>query len=225
MINEDFEYYFDKHGYPEQVAPVPANDIAALSTGMPPQYRELLAEYGEFSLRSGLLKFIRSDRLQEVLDLVFHGDPQFGDRDSRPYAFTVFGTVYFWHLSHNFGYVDLVRGQVFCSDVVDPAGLISGDLRFGAFDVPFAMSNDSLDILGDDGKLLFKRVRKRIGAPDLLECYGFVPALAFGGEALPKAIKRFSAPEHFAILAEATQFTLMRILDDGQLEEVRTVGS
>ena len=71
---------------------------------------------------------------------------------------------------------------------------------------------------------MFERVFKTYSRLSFGECYGFVPAVALGGTPDLKHLKRLEAISHFAILAQAQKFTLMRIEQDGALKAVRPIG-
>jgi hypothetical protein len=169
-----------------------------------------------------MFSVIHPDDLQPLTELIFERDKDLGDKKTRPFAYSVFGTVYFWHAEFGLGDVNLVTGQVTCEEIVSPNADRS-NLENTVY-VPFMLEKEAHDLLDDFDKPLFKRAIKLLGRVDFLECYGFVPALAFGGEAVLKNLKRMSAPEHFAILAQATEFTLMKSDDSGQLSAFRKVG-
>jgi hypothetical protein len=223
MINEDFEYYFEKYGMPESEIPVTSTDIANLSVDMPPLYSTLLERHGTFTQRSGMFKFIRTDSLSPISKMLFAGDRDFGDEKAQIFCFSVFGALYFWHPAHGLGFVDLVKGEVTCYNLTSGEKRPSGELFFGPFDVPFSMENESYDLFDDQDKPLFKRALKKLGPAQLMECYGFVPALAFGGDAILENLKKLSAPEHFAILAQATEFSLVKSEDYGETTRVRRI--
>jgi hypothetical protein len=225
MINDDFEYYFEKYGKPENTAPVPAEDVGALSEEMPPLYGALLKEYGTFTQRNGMFKFVRTDSLASLAEMLLRGDPDLGDGKAKVFCFSIFGTLYFWHPVLGLGFVDLVKGEVTCFNLTSGESAPVGELFFGPFDVPFSMESESYDVFDDQDKPLFKRAFKKLGPAELMECYGFVPALAFGGEALLENLKKLSAPEHFAILAQATEFTLVKSANFGELVPVRKIGA
>jgi hypothetical protein len=224
MTEEDFAYYFEQHGWPENAEPVPAQDIAVLSVDMPPLYGVLLKKYGTFTLRRGMLHVVRTDRFASLAEMLFQGDHDFGDGKAKVFCYSVFGSIYFWHPVHGLGFADLVKGEVTCLDLTS-SDSGPAEFFFGPFGVPFSMENESYDLFDDQDKLLFKRALKKLGPPGSMECYGFVPALAFGGEARLKSLKKLSAPEHFAILAQSIDFTLFHTDDFGALVPVRKIGS
>lgn len=224
MINDNYEFYFEEYGSPEKLETVAPAAVTALAANMPPQYGQLLEQYGEFSQRGHMFKLVRTDRLRSLGELIFEGDQDFGDGNLNIFCFSIFGSLYFWHTEHGLGFVDLVTGAVRCFNLTNPDKAPASEHFFASFDIPFSMENESFDVFDDADKPLFKRAFKKLGAPELMECYGFVPALAFGGEAKLQNLQKLSAPEHFAILAQATEFTLTKSDNYGEVTEVRVIG-
>ncbi|MFP3393651.1 DUF1851 domain-containing protein, partial [Brevibacillus sp. SIMBA_076] len=77
--------------------------------------------------------------------------------------------------------------------------------------VPFSLSDDALDLIGEDGRMLFSRANAKLGTLEIGECYGFFPALALGGACGLEYLKRVVAPEHFAIIAQTLEFKLVDV--------------
>lgn len=67
-----------------------------------------------------------------------------------------------------------------------------------------AQDRQSADVVGDDGRPLFDRVRASKGpvGPDTV--YGFVPALALGGPVRPESVEIVNAPAHLELLSDVT---------------------
>jgi hypothetical protein len=222
MTDENFEYIFSEIGKPVTVGNITDSELSAVSGVLPTPMTAFMKEFGRCQFLDGMLSVVHPSDLQSLLDLVFERDKDLGGKKTAPFAYSVFGTVYFWNAEHGLGDVSLATGQVTCEEIVNP----NPDRTHleNTIYVPFMLEKESHDLFDDSDKPLFKRALKKLGKIDFLECYGFVPALAFGGEAILENLKRLSAPEHFAILAQATEFTLMKSDDSGQVEPVRKVG-
>ncbi len=71
---------------------------------------------------------------------------------------------------------------------------------------------------------MFERATKKLGKLKREECFGFVPALAFGGSNKLDHLRRVRAPEHFQILAGLSDFGLIKYDANGREVFVRTIG-
>lgn len=222
MTDENFEYIFSEIGKPVPFSNITDSELSAVSGALPAAMTAFMKEFGRCQFLDGMLSVVHPGDLQSLLDLIFERDKDLGAKKTVPFAYSVFGTVYFWNAEHGLGDVNLVTGQVTCEEIVNP----NPDRTHleNTIYVPFMLEKESHDLFDDSDKPLFKRALKKLGKIDFLECYGFVPALAFGGEAVLENLKRLSAPEHFAILAQATEFSLMKSDDSGQVQPVRKVG-
>jgi hypothetical protein len=89
------------------------------------------------------------------------------------------------------------------------------------FITPFGSDNDFYDI---NGNALFKRAVKKLGPLEIGECYGFFPALALGGSPELEHLKRVSAPEYFAIVAQTMDFNLIDVQGYGDSVIMRPIG-
>jgi hypothetical protein len=222
MTDENFEYIFSEIGKPASVSTITDSELSEMSGSLPAAMTAFMKEFGRCQFLDGMLSVVHPGDLQSLMDLVFERDKDLGGKKTVPFAYSVFGTIYFWNAEHGLGDVNLVTGQVTCEEIVNP-NPDRAHLENTIY-IPFMLEKESHDLFDDSDKPLFKRAFKKLGKIGFLECYGFVPALAFGGEAILENLKRLSAPEHFAILAQATEFTLMRSDDSGGLSEVRKVG-
>ncbi|WP_259779841.1 DUF1851 domain-containing protein [Aestuariispira ectoiniformans] len=81
----------------------------------------------------------------------------------------------------------------------------------------------AINAYDEDDKPLFARAKKKLGALEPGECYGFFPALAMGGAPKLENLKRVQALEHFLFLAQLQQFTLVDFLSR-PVREVRLIG-
>jgi hypothetical protein len=223
-MNDDIDYMIEVLGQPKSVEPAPETGVRELTGTVSENYILLLQKFGRCNWADGRLQLIAPPDLQPVVDLVLGEDQNLGgDGNAFAFAYTPFGQLHFWHKTYGAGEIDLVRGQVYCQDLTDPDDT-PAVVPFAAMDVPFSMPPEDIDYFDQAGKPLFSKARKKLGEIGFLECYAFVPALAFGGEASVDNLKKNPAPEHFAILAQASEFTLMRITENFSYEEVRPIG-
>ena len=218
MTDENFEFIFSQIGGPKIVQRMSDEEVRIAEESLPKPMVDFLGNFGRCQFMDGLLNVIHPADLQSVLDLVFKDDRDLGGENACSFA-----TIYFWHPRFGLGDVNLVSGQVTCDEIVNPNPDRS-NLENTIY-VPFLLEQDSHDLYDVSDKPLFKRALRTLGPLGLLECYGLVPALAFGGESVLENLKRISAREHFAILAQATEFTLTKSDEFGQLSEVRRIGN
>jgi hypothetical protein len=71
------------------------------------------------------------------------------------------------------------------------------------------LDKDFIDPPADDGKPMFDRVLAAQGPVAADTVYGFVPALALGGPALPDHVEIFDAEVHMHLLSELTPRQIM----------------
>jgi hypothetical protein len=222
MNDENFAYVFSVIGKPVSLSRITDKELQAVSGLLPAAMTAFMKEFGRCQFLDGMLSVVHPGDLQSLLDLLFEGDKDLGGKKTLPFAYSIFGTVYFWNDQLGLGDVNLVTGHVTCDEIVNP----NPDRTYleNTVYVPFMLEKESHDLFDDANKPLFKRALKKLGRAGFLECYGFVPGLALGGKAILGNLQRRSAPEHFATLAQATEFTIVRSDDFGQLSAVRKVG-
>lgn len=222
-MNDDIEYMIELLGKPETVSGISDFDPASLAGKASENYMFLLREYGRSNWGDGRLQLVAPPDLQPVVDLVLAEDQDLGSEGAAfVHAYTPFGTLHFWHSRFGLGSIDLVRGFVFCPDLTNP-----GDeppvTPLAAMDVPFYSPAKDIDFFDESGKPMFAKAWRRLGRIGFLECYGFVPALALGGVLQLENLRKLPAREHFAILAQATDFNLMSAPSPFEIVKVREI--
>ena len=223
-MNDDIEFIYEQYGRPRSLAPVDASAIEAVPFPVSENYAYLLREHGRANFASGRLQLVAPDDLREIVPLVIGSDRELGEGACFAFAYTAFGGLKLWHEAHGLVEVDLVTGRVFCVQLTDPDD-DPVKAPTAAMDVPLYMPPEDHDVPDEDGGPLFARTLRKLGEIDHLECYGFVPALALDGEARLDRLERRAAPEHFAILCQSTEFTLVRVTDAMVIEPVRPLNS
>ena len=76
---------------------------------------------------------------------------------------------------------------------------------------PFTSGIEFGDSVNPEGEFLYKKSNKKCGALKYGECYGFVPAVAFGGEERIENVQKMDAKVHFSILIQAQPMTIYRV--------------
>jgi hypothetical protein len=222
MLTEDFHYELKKNGYPDKTAPFSDDELNSLPPEFPALIIDFYREYGRCTLRKGLLQVCHPLDLRGVLALIFGADKDFNHNEFHAYAFSAFGDIYFWNSKVGGGEIYLLRGELTCIGITDNSKL--GKYIENQFYTPFSLDNEGHDIFDISSNALFKRAVKKLGPLEIGECYGFFPALALGGSPELEYLKRVSAPEHFAIVAQTMEFNLIDVQGYGNSVIVRPVG-
>ena len=70
-------------------------------------------------------------------------------------------------------------------------------------------SRDTYDVIDSDDQPLFERALAKLGPLDHDTMYGFVPALALGGEPSLDRLQKLEAHIHLSILSQVTELRIM----------------
>ncbi|MFI7858122.1 T6SS immunity protein Tdi1 domain-containing protein [Pseudomonas promysalinigenes] len=220
-MNDFFNYFFRKHGFPENSYPLTAEELGEIASTLPAQLQEFYSTYGRCTLRSGRIQACHPQDLKPVLKLALGNDPALSCKSCHAFAYTAFGEIYFYSTTYGCGAIEVLTGNVYCENLTSPATGDS-DIEYSVY-VPFSMSDESLDLDDIDGAPLFKKAQKKLGKIGVGECYGFVPVLDIGGMRSITTLKKERAAEHFSIIAQLKKFELLKTLNDGTTEIVRTI--
>jgi hypothetical protein len=218
-LSQDIREYLEDFGGPEKSNRFSFDEIAAIEGLFPLDLRDFLTEYGRCLLEGGLIQLGHPANFRGVLALIFGADEEFSHNNCQVYAHSSFGKLFAWHLNYGFTSIDIVSGSIISPMLTKGIKKSEGFNRM--FIAPFGSDNDFYDV---EGKPLFKRAVKKLGPLEIGECYGFFPALALGGSPELEYLKRVSAPEHFAIVAQTMEFNLIDVQGYGNSVVVRPVG-
>lgn len=202
---------------------------------LPPSLVWIFETYGFGELFGGLFKFCEPDRFRSILALIFKADPDFSHRDCHIIGFTAFGELRVWSERHGPVDIDLPACRVGCSalaptkfitlDSAPQTDTLPTDDSMARAMIPF--DQEDVDYQDFAGRPMYRRCVKTHGALTSEECFGFFPALAVSGEGSRfqsvDKIKRVTAIEHFALLAQLAPFTLTKVGPRG-FEHIRAIG-
>lgn len=219
-IEEEFEALFEDIGTPETLAPITKAEIEALEGRVPAALIWVLEKYGRASLYGGRAQQVHPDDLAPVMKAIFGKDPQLAGAEG--YVLTAFGEIEFWTNDFGGGSVDLLTGYVTCNGVSMPPETDRTYYPNHVF-LPYSYDAEDIDFEDLDDKALFGRLKRKFGAPGLMEVYGFVPAIQLGGAPSLETAKIQPAREHLAFLASASEFTLLSSPQLGEVKELRSV--
>lgn len=205
----------------------PLLDPTPIDEGTLDQWRGFLPEIlldfwsnqGIGTLSNGMLRVCLPNTFDGLLQQIFHSDSDFSHNDCHLIGYSAFGKLFVWSERHWMVTVDLISALV-SAPCHDPANKLNANasLITGLF-----RERDYLDQHDKDQKLLFKKAVKKLGKPGRGEAFGFMPALALGGNADLNNIRIVPALEHFSILAQLQPFNLISYLP-GQAGLGRKIG-
>ena len=221
-MNKIHEEIIDKYGQATSKVSFTSQEHSALQKFLPDQVADFCFDIGRSILRNGLIQSCHPDDMRGVLALIFGADKDFSHKNCHAFAYSAFGVIFFWMEEYGYGNISIYEGRLTHKSFVK--GQHAGPMAVNAVSVPFWLSDQALDFEDDAGKPLFKRAAKKLGSLEIGECYGFVPALAFGGVADIAHIKRLKAPEHFAIVAQTMEYNLIDVQGYGQSIVERPIG-
>jgi hypothetical protein len=169
----------------------------------------------------GKFQFCNPLDFQEVVSNLLKNDREFDVQNAHVFGYTAFGELFIWHERVRRLQVRLAELTA-VADATSPSPLppersIATSL--------IVLEDASTDLREDseDAPLLFSKARRSLGSLAIGECYGFFPALALGGSALLKNLKKVRALEHFALLSSLGPVKLLDY-STGQRRFVRTLG-
>lgn len=162
------------------------------------------------------------DLFAPVIEVLFRGDPNFAPDRTHAVAYSVFGRLVAWNEDHWGLEVDLLVGTVTCNGLAYPEKKDIADLHAISAIEGFRELAD-LDVEDENGKWLYNRVRKKLGATEYGECYGFFPTLPLGGAISLDTVRKVRAREHFLMLAQMQDFVLKDYLSR-PIREIRHIG-
>lgn len=162
------------------------------------------------------------DLFRPVITALFQGDPDIDPVRTHVYAYTAFGRMVAWNEDHWNLDIDLLYGFVSCYGLNYPDKKINTDLvAISALEM--FSSLEDVDEEDEGEKWLYNRTKKKLGAIEYGECYGFFPALPLGGPRRLENLKKVRAVEHFSLLAQLQDFTLRDYLAR-PIHDVRLIG-
>lgn len=195
-----------------RIGKISSSDLEEARSRVPNSILALVENEGLLGFHDDLFRMCDPRIMAEVLALVFKSDSEFRHGHCCCIGYTAFGDLYLWSNELLITRVSLAEGFVFCTkltnpDWPDPASIES----FAATIIPEREFADFEDV---NGEPMYDRCKDFHGRLEMDECYGFFPALSISGIAGPgrsiENIKRVKALEHFAILAQLTDFHLAK---------------
>ncbi len=224
-MNEDFAYVAKKLGPQLQTVHPDQGLISQYQAKLPSGLIEYWQEYGIGSWAGGKFQFCNPADYASTVALILRGDPDYSLEHTHLIGYGAFGDLVLWHETRQCLHVNLPYLRA-TADAVRPnwkateANIALTSRLYGLAD------KESFTLFDNAARAapIYERCAKRLGPPDLGECYGLHPALALGGSTDITSVKRVRAREHFALLA---QLGPIRLVNYDSLREVfvRNLGS
>ncbi len=205
---EDF-LGFASFGPPFARRDVPPEKIEKFRGKLPDKLLEYWKEYGWCGYAKGLFWTVDPDEWEDELE-AWIGETPFMERDAYyVIARTAFGELILWGEKTGQSLkVVTTYGMIFPAFDADAFKQRGPDLalqlRLSCF------KKSAFDEKDQSGEPLFERALDRLGPLDHNTMYGFVPALALGGEAKLERLQRLDAHVHLDILSQVTEVQVMR---------------
>lgn len=199
MRDEFFQQFIETFGEASTRETVPDSTIEKYRSKLPDALLRYWQEEGWGSYAQGLFWIVDPDNHKDSLDRWLAGT-ELADIDNyHVIARDAFGSLYAWGERYHRGFTvsSLAGGIVALKNQLQKPNP-NPDRSLGIF---FGVSTpDQFDFDDRDGKPLFQRALKKLGAVSQSEMYAFVPALRIGGKADLEHLAKVDMDVHLAIL-------------------------
>lgn len=210
-MDEDFAYFYKDKGFGPAVhsQAVPEASLAKFQGKLPDQLLSYWRQYGWSGYGQGLFWLVDPDVYEPALE-AWIGDLPFREQDAYyVIARSAFGELFLWgEKSGRSLTIKSLRGTMFPADDSDALKAGQADAMAHAFLI--SMDKDRLDQKDLLDRPLFDRAVKKLGRLAADEMYAFEPALAAGGQADLRNLRKLKCVEHLVMLAQLGERQLMR---------------
>jgi hypothetical protein len=198
---------FEGFGPPINRRDVPLEKIERFRGKLPDKLLEYWQVYGWCGYAKGLFWTVDPNEWDDVIDDWLEDTPYI-ERDSYyVIARSAFGEFALWGTNTGQSLTIVTPyGWVYPSynpDFKEDGPNLSIQLFFSS------NSRSSYDLTDQNDKPLFERALDKLGPLDHDTMYGFVPALALGGEPKLERLQRLDAHVHLNILSQVTELQIM----------------
>ncbi|MEO6276769.1 GAD-like domain-containing protein [Roseateles sp.] len=187
---------------------VPAEKIEKFRGELPDKLLEYWQEHGWCGYGRGLFWTVDPDEWEDALD-AWLGETKFMELDSfYVIARSAFGELVLW--GKNTGQslkIVPAYGWVFPAFDAETFARRGADKEIQLFFS--SISSDAYDLKDVDDQPLFANALEKLGPLDHDTMYGFVPALALGGEPSLERLQKLDAHVHLDILSQMTELQVM----------------
>lgn len=198
-MEEYYEYFLEKLGPATGQREVPLYSLNEYAEKLPEQLLKQWSEYGWSGYAEGLFWTVNPAEYQELVRAWLDDS---GIPDSGFYhaiARSAFGDLYLWHEKTG-NWLDVTAPYARFHKTKEV-------VRSDEFDDEIALFFASRDRESNDLEDLFQQALKELGPLEPDEMYGFVPALALGGPADLKHLRKVKTIEHLTFLSQLAPLT------------------
>ncbi|GGB22134.1 aspartyl-tRNA amidotransferase subunit B [Agarivorans gilvus] len=204
-------YNYKKFGPAKSSKAVPAETINRIKGKLPDKLLEYWQEYGWSSYENGLFWTVNPDDWEPALE-AWIGDTEFMEKDAYyVIARSAFVELFLWGTNTGDS-LSITPNYAWLNPNFNMAQFEEcGEDRLTQmfFSVK---TKEHLDF--EDEKPLFEKALNQLGELEHDTMYGFVPALALGGQAKLENLQKVSAVEHLVILAGLSEKKVMLDVND-----------
>ena len=210
-MDESFAYFHNDEGFGPAIntAAVPPEVIAKFKGKLPDQLLSYWRQHGWSGYGNGLFWLVNPDEYEPALE-AWIGDTPLMESDAYyVIARSAFGEMFLWGAKSGQSLdIKSLWGMMFPRDNSERVSQGKSGMLIQNFIV--GLDKKGLDQKDHLDKPLFDRASKTLGslAPD--EMYAFEPALAIGGKADLKNLRKVKAVEHLVMLAQLGERQIMR---------------
>ncbi|WP_026868632.1 GAD-like domain-containing protein [Inquilinus limosus] len=220
-LSEDFKYILEKFGEPQGGEAAPASMLQAYQGRLPGSLLDFWERYGFGVWLDGYFQFCNPDVYHQVVQAILGSDPQLKADRSHLVGFSAFGHLLVWNEDYRVMDINTLYHRVLCGELFSPKPKISNGIRIGTA-VAYVDDNAN-DPPDQDGKPMFKRVRKACGPLSYGQIYAPRLHPALGGPIVAEAFRPVSAFEALLIAAQTGPFVLYDA-STPQVPAVRQIG-
>ncbi len=209
-MDQFMENFLEYEGFGPPIArrDVPPEKLDKFRGKLPDKLLQYWQEYGWCGYAKGLFWTVDPDEWEDVLD-DWIGDTPFMERDAYyVIARSAFGKLVLWGTNSGQSLrINAPDGLAFPAFDLEEFKEDGADLTLQLFFS--STSRDTYDVIDSDDQPLFERALAKLGPLDHDTMYGFVPALALGGEPSLDRLQKLEAHIHLSILSQVTELRIM----------------
>jgi hypothetical protein len=214
MTDEYFTEFLEGEGFAPTINcdPVNKETLDRYRGKLPDRLLGYWEEFGFCGYGDGLFWTVNPADYEEILELWLKDTPLWGRENYYVIARTAFGKLYVWGDKTGSATVIISHQQTIMPNDM-PSEPINKEKIERFIGIFFSLkTKKSLEAYDNDEKPLFKKALKKLGQLEADEMYAFVPALALGGLADLKFLKKVKLQEQLSILAQLEEPTIMKTI-------------
>lgn len=199
---------FKKFGPAIERRDVPQTSLDKYRGKLPDKLLEYWQQFGWCAFAKGLLWIVDPEEWEDEID-GWIGETPFMERDAfHVIARTAFGELILWGEKTGQSLkIVTAWGTIFPAFDQEEFAEDGPDLTLQLF---FSSRNkEAHDLTDEEGLPLFERALAKLGTLSHTTMYGFVPALALGGEVRLDRLQKLDAHVHLDILSQVTELQVM----------------